>query len=196
MWKNINQLIGKRSKTTSITNIVYNGSSVENKQEIVNLLNDYFTKIGKIPSEKVEISDLEYTNFLNPTDNKLDFKPIIVEEVLSELKNRKENKSPGPDNISPKFLKDFCHIIAPILTIIFNQSLKTGIFPDDWALARVSPIFKSALKSEIGNYGPISVLSTVLEIFENVICNQITSYFEHNNLFTKFQSGFRKVTQQ
>ena len=85
-----------------------------------------------------------------------------------------------------QIFKDSCHIIAPILTIIFNQSLKTGIFPNDWALARVSPIFKSGVKSEIGNYRPISVLSTVSKIFEKVICNQITNYFEYNKLFTKF----------
>ena len=111
MWKYINQLIGKKSKTTGITNIVYSGSSVEDEQEIVNLFNDYFSKIGKILSEKVEITDLEYTNFLKPTDDKFDFKTITVEEVLSELKNLKGNKSFGPDNISPKFLKDSCHII-------------------------------------------------------------------------------------
>ena len=40
MWNYINQLIGKKSKTTSITNIVYSGSSIEDKQEIVNLFND------------------------------------------------------------------------------------------------------------------------------------------------------------
>ena len=78
-------------------------------------------------SEKVEISDLEYTNFLKPTDNKFDLKSITV-EVFSKLKNLKGNKSSGPHNISPKFLKDSCYIIAPILTIIFNQSLKTGLF--------------------------------------------------------------------
>ena len=192
MWKYINQLIGKKSKTTSTTKIVYSGSSVENKQDIVNLFNDYFSKIGKIRSERVEITDLEYTNFLRPTDNKFDFKTITVEEVLSELKHFKGNKSSGPDSISPKFLKDSCHIIAPILTIIFNQSLKTGIFPNDWALAIVSPSFKSGVKSEIGIYRPISVLSTVSKIFEKVICNQITNHFEYNNLFTKFLSGFRK----
>ena len=111
MWKYINQLIGKKSKTTGITNIVYSGSSVEDEQEIVNLFNDYFSKIGKILSQKVEITDLEYTKFLKPTDDKFDFKTITVEEVLSELKNLKGNKSFGPDNISPKFLKDSCHII-------------------------------------------------------------------------------------
>ena len=35
MWGYINQLTGKRSKTTNIPNIEYNGSSIENKEEIV-----------------------------------------------------------------------------------------------------------------------------------------------------------------
>ena len=51
---------------------------------MVNLFNHYFSKIGKILSEKVEISDLEYTNFLKPTDNKFDLKNVTVEEVFSE----------------------------------------------------------------------------------------------------------------
>ena len=142
--------------------------------------------------EKIEISDLNYTNFLKQTDGKFEFTSITVEEVLSELKNLKGNKSSGPDNISPKCLKDSCYIIAPVSTIIFNQSLKTGIFPNDWALARVSPIFKSGIKTEIGNYRPISVLSAVSKVFEKIICNQITGYFDRKNLFTKYQSGFRK----
>ena len=53
-------------------------------------------------------------------------------------------------------------------------------------------MFKSGVKSEIGNYRPISVLSIVSKIFEKITYNQITNYFEYNNLFTKFQSGVRK----
>ena len=63
-------------------------------------------------------------------------------------KNLKANKGFGSDNISPKFLKDSSCVIAPTLTNIFNQSLKTGKFPDEWALARVSPIFKTDLSSQ------------------------------------------------
>ena len=191
MWRYINQLTGKRSKTTNIPNIDYNGSSIENKEDIVNLFNKYFSEIGKTLPEKIEISDLNYINFLKQTDG-INLKKL--EEVLSELKNLKGSKSSssGRDNISPKFLKDSCHIIAPILTIVFNQSLKTGIFPNDWALARVSPIFKLGIKTEIGNYRPISVLSAVSKVFEKIICNQITGYFDRKNLFTKYQSGFRK----
>ena len=29
-------------------------------------------------------------------------------------------------------------------------------------------------------------------MFEKIICNQITGYFDRKNLFTKYQSGFRE----
>jgi hypothetical protein len=65
-------------------------------------------------------------------------------------------------------------------------------FPDEWALARVSPIFKAGLKTELGNYRPISVLSAVSKVFEKIIYKQISKYFDDNELFTKYQSRFRK----
>jgi hypothetical protein len=52
------------------------------------------------------------------------------------------------------------------LTYIYNCSFLSGIFPDDWKLAKVSPIYKSGNKQECGNYRPwISVLSVG---FENI----------------------------
>ena len=91
MWKYINQLIGKKSKTTSITNIVNSGSSVENKQEIVNLFNEYFSKIGKILSEKVQITDLEYTRDVqfrsetNPNPNRIRSDRIFLDFGSSKI---------------------------------------------------------------------------------------------------------------
>ena len=54
----------------------------------------------------------------------------------------KPHKAPGPDNISPKILKELAHSIAPILTTIFRKSLETGVVPEDWKCANVSPIYK------------------------------------------------------
>ena len=39
-------------------------------------------------------------------------------------------------------LKDDCSEIAPILTLIYNESLAQGTVPDDWGQANVAPIFK------------------------------------------------------
>ena len=49
--------------------------------------------------------------------------------------------------LSVKLLKAAGDIILDSLGSIFNLSLQTGIFPDDWKLAKVSLIFKARLQS-------------------------------------------------
>ena len=61
------------------------------------------------------------------------FTPILVDSVISTLKNLKASKSKGLDKIPAKILK----YIAPPLTVIFNLSLSTGIYIDKWKHARV-----------------------------------------------------------
>ena len=60
-----------------------------------------------------------------------------------------------------------------------------------WKLANVTPIFKKGDKQLIKNYSPISLLPICGKMFEKIIFNNLYSYLNANNLFTKNQSGFR-----
>ena len=42
-----------------------------------------------------------------------------------------------------------------------QPALMSGIFPDDWKCARVSPLFKQGESSDLNNYRPISVISVI-----------------------------------
>ncbi len=125
------------------------------------------------------------------TNNKFNFSPIKVDSVLCNLKNLKANKSNGLDAIPAKILKLAAHIIAPSLTHIFNLSLQSGIYVNDWKRARVTPIFKSEDKSKCENYRPISILSIVSKVFEKEVFRQMYTYVNESNLLSKYQSGFR-----
>ena len=48
------------------------------------------------------------------------------------------------------------------------------------------------LKSKLDNYRPISILSPISKVFENLLSSQIRSFFESNQLFSPCQFGFRK----
>ena len=74
---------------------------------------------------------------------------------------------------------------------IFNLSIQTAIFTDDWKLAKV-PIYKGDEKDNVGNYRPILVLSVISKVFERIVFDQLYTYFNENNLLHKNQSGFRK----
>ena len=71
------------------------------------------------------------------------------------------------------------------------MSLQTTIFPDDWKLAKVAPVFKDGNKNDCGNYRPISVISVVAKIFEKLVYQQLKSFMTINNILVEQQSGFR-----
>ena len=70
--------------------------------------------------------------------------------------------------------------------------MSTGIFPEKMKIAKVCPIFKSGEKCEFTNYRPISVLTNLSKIFENIIANRLTSFIEKHNIISSAQFGFRK----
>ena len=87
---------------------------------------------------------------------------------------------------------DSADIIAHNLTIIFNQSILTGIFPDELKVAIIAPIFKSGIKIETTNYRPISLLSAVAKLFEGLVSKQLVEYLDANDILAPEQAGFRK----
>ena len=74
---------------------------------------------------------------------------------------------------------------------IFNVSLQRAIFPNDWKLAKVTPIFKEGSKADCGNYRPISVISAVAKLFEKLVYRQLSSFLTLNGILVEQQSGFR-----
>lgn len=77
------------------------------------------------------------------------------------------NKASGLDNISARLLKEAAPIVTRSLTFIINLSITTGVFPNAWKIAKVSPIFKEDVKTDPNNYRPISVLPVVSKLIES-----------------------------
>ena len=130
---------------------------------------------------------------MKPSDRVFSFERINVQEVVNLVKGIDGGKATGLDNIPCKLLKIAADVVAPSLTCIFNQSLLTGIYPSDWKLAKVTPIFKTGSKTDLNNYRPISVIPAVAKIFEKIIYDQLYNYLNVNDLLTSCQSGFRSL---
>ena len=103
----------------------------------------------------------------------------------------KSKNSSGKDGISNKLLKSIKGKISKPLTIIINQCLETGIFPDVLKISKVKPLYKKGESCCFNNYRPISLLPTISKIFERVMLSQLYSYFNINNLLSEQQYGFR-----
>lgn len=108
-------------------------------------------------------------------------------KVLQKL-NR--SKSPGPDGIHPRIIKDTAEELIVPLEIIFMSSLNEGVVPEDWRTANITPIFKKGSKSDPGNYRPVSLTSIFSKLMEAVLREAIIEYMKVLNLFSCKQLGF------
>ena len=77
---------------------------------------------------------------------------ITTNGIRKLLKNLNPYKAQGPDNLSPRILKELADEISPLLQLIYTKSLDTGEVPADWRTANVSPVYKKGLKSAAENY--------------------------------------------
>lgn len=92
------------------------------------------------------------------------------------------SKACGSHYISARFLRHAAEIFTSCITHCVNLSIEKNISPSDLKLCTLIPFNKKERKPDHGNYRPVSLLRTVSEIIEKIICNQIYDYSPHDLL--------------
>lgn len=176
--------------------LMVNNCKINDKQTMINELNRHFVNISSIinksPMSKQYIDHLSCNiskHLGNAPSFTIDF--ITQYQVKTIIDKLGINKSTGLDNISPRVLKHCGDTIVPVITSIVNNSIASGVFPDELKLAKVIPLFKSGPREDPCNYRPISILPTISKIFERHMANQLNTYLSKYNILHKYQSGFR-----
>ena len=62
--------------------------------------------------------------------NRLRFRHIAEEDTMKAIDNLENKNSSGHDGISNKLLKSIRHELCKPLTLIINQMLSSGVFPE------------------------------------------------------------------
>ena len=102
-------------------------------------------------------------------------------------------KASGLDKLPVKLVRLAAPFITKSLTAIFNKSISTGIFICDRKIARVTPIYKEGVKSNMNNYRPISVIPIIAKAMEKLVHSQFYSYLQQSDILTNSQHGFRPL---
>jgi len=137
--------------------------------------------------DNFDLTELEKENIHNKD---LDF-AFNCKEVREGIKNLKRNKQPGIDLIHNEFLifgKDI--LLLPIVNL-FNRIMTSGIFPDSWNTACISFIHKNGDIYDCNNYRCLSLTSCMGKLFTHLLQGRLHKYMTKNNLYNKFQAGFR-----
>ncbi|KFP27131.1 RNA-directed DNA polymerase from mobile element jockey, partial [Colius striatus] len=95
------------------------------------------------------------------------------EEFKDLLAKLNTHKSMGPDGMHPRVLRELADVVAKPLSIIFEQSWRTG---KDWRKANVTPVFKKGRKDDPGNCRLVSLTSILGKVMEQLILNVMTKH--------------------
>ena len=184
-WWNIASSVLNKRSISVYPPLQAGGDLVTGSKEKAEVFNDHFISFSSLDNSDKNIP-LEQPFLQASLDNIV----LQQQEVLDLLKNLKTGKSPGPDSVTTKLLKEAGIGIVPSLTKLFNLSLSKGVFPQCWKQANVLPLHKKDDKSTITNYRPVSLLSCTSKIFEKAVFKHIYNYLRDNRLISIRQSGF------
>ena len=112
--------------------------------------------------------------------------------VFKAIKQLIAGKGSGLDTISPRLLKDSAEVTVNPITRIINASLSQGVVPRDWKFAKVMPLIKKGVATDIDNYRPISVLPAASKLLEKAVHHQLYHFLSEQKLLSPFQCGFRR----
>lgn len=115
---------------------------------------------------------------------------IDIDKVRKKLSKLKIDKSPGPDTISPRILKELCDVLALPIYIIFKTSLTSCEIPKDWKTANITALFKKGDKKYAGNYRPVSLTCILCKLLENIVRENMIEHMQKYKLFSDKQYGF------
>ena len=94
--------------------------------EKANVLADFFSSVFTEEDDLV-MPELD----INPDIPKLDILNISAETIKKKLDNLKIDKSPRPDNIHPRILRELSNILSEPLSIICSNSFTDSVCPDE-----------------------------------------------------------------
>ena len=193
-WSTIDEALNQNVNSKEIPTYFKLGNHlISDRREIANQFNSFFVNIGPSLSNKINTPvHKSFRDYLN-TDHQSRFQLETVSEktIQKTINKLKAKKSCGKDGLSTTLLKSVKSELIKPLTVIVNQTLLTGIFPEKLKIGKVVPIYKKDDAQIFNNYRPISLLPAISKIVERVIYDQLYNYFQVNNLFYKSQYGFR-----
>ena len=193
-WQILFSTIHKSNKKSNdLSNLLINGVNTDDPTLMACHFNKYFTSIANLTVQNINPSNKCPSSNILQNPNTFSFldTALTKNEIIEATKLLSDKKTPDHTGVSTNFIKQtISSLINPVYHIL-NLSFRTGVVPLQFKIAKVIPIFKSGDKTSMDNYRPISLLSSFSKIMEKIVASRLLTFWDNNNILTKWQFGFR-----
>ena len=155
-WKILKQAMNKESKTVTIDKIVSDNHEITDKALISEAFNEHFSSVAERLADSIDPCDSNPKELgIQSPLYRFKLRHIPPNKVFNALNKLKNGKATGMHNLPNRILKLSKDVIANSLSDLFNACIDASVFPSDFKMARVAPIFKSDDREDLNNYRPI-----------------------------------------
>ena len=128
--------------------------------------------------------------YIGAQESKFEFQKITTDNVTKLIKSLNAGKSPGYDGIQDKFIKLAGDNLSQSISVLFNKCVELCIFPAGMKMADICPVYKKLDSLCKDNYRSINLLIVFSKLFERIMAEQLTIYFE--NILSTRVSAYRR----
>jgi hypothetical protein len=186
-WNAVSPFCTDKKDKGSRISLNVNNTVINDQTDVCNAFNNFFVNVSSTDEQCMTVDEAneKYSNNASvqsitsnrdPNAEVFNFQEVTSSLVEKKLKSLKVKKATGHDQIPAKILKLGASTLCTTLTPIINSCLTQSQFPDDYKLAEVRPIHKKKDVMDMGNYRPVSVLTSASKILEGIMCDQIMEF--------------------
>ena len=197
LWKIRKQILNKNEKRIAIKNT--EGKLLTDEQEIINRYQEYNKNLLKARPPKVQTK--EFVNLIeqqfklnyndkNYEDDEIN-KKFELNELKNQIKNLKNGKAPGPDELTNEVIKNMGESMINNMLDMINYIWEKEEVPEDLMKIQIKSIYKGKGDiSELKNQRGLFLGNNIYKLIEKLILGRISTRIE--NGFTETQIGGRK----
>lgn len=192
-WKLRKQIIKK--KTDSYDTITEDGQKIEDPDQTKEHIANFYENLYQAREGKQEYAN--WTKTIKETVKNLDIQSkseaparnATLEELQKVIKQLKNNKATGPDNIPNEIFTKANENTMKIYLNAINKIIQTNKIPPQWLEGEIIRLYKGkGIKGKCSNERGITLASNFGKVFERIINNRITPRIN----MTEAQAGGQK----
>ena len=160
-----------------------NGELATNTTARAEIWKEYFNKLlnDEEPMELIKTGNRE--------SSAAEVEEPTIEDVKKAMRNLKNNKVAGTDEIQPEWTKCGGNKLLNRIYELVRKIREEESIPEEWNKTRIVPIYEKGDREKCENYRGIAPGNATYKILVNIILDKNTPYME--NITGDYQNGFR-----
>ena len=191
-WRLNRELLNRRSKHSTIPPLkTTDGKWILEAERKADLLANTFQSKSRLPDPLPDSRPEDLVSDAEPAKMS-DFLLIRSRWALKVLKKLTVGKASGPDNLPIRIFKECAAELAPAIAILVRFLLRHRLWPSQWRMHRIHPLYKKGAVSAATNYRGVHLTDVLSKVVERVIARHLTPFFDRIDAYGVDQWAFRK----